>query len=1266
MDHACNPGPGVARFWPLMQSWECEAIELRSQTAHLMVESVSCAADELCAAIHAGSLASPGAIASMSSDATAAITDAHAALVSCSAACLHNLNQWGSNVLAGTLHAREKNSATGPDGHNDLRAQFLFSLGQLAPLDTHGRKHTTGRDDAHPVSNRHANDHAAASPKPETGCQQTTHGSAKETGASAKEIGCRRPSRAKETAPSAKEHRTATAQVQGHNPSGALLLAQVAWPALLMAQATVAAEAALGAFLRQGGCTQDPAECAGGAGSSGVNSALPRQLCGAASTSMAMRGSGAGWGPPPVLPQTPAQGRGVKGVGDGAVSAVAEGGAAVDAQGQAQGGGSVEKPQAHHRHGEGNAHPHHVPNGPSHHHGDDHHHGDGGQGQGDAMQQILRAVASMPVLGGVVSNLLPGRGGAAMEGGGDAALSPSTPSGGGSGGGKSSGGVTKQPGRLDSQVAVVSSLARPPGPPSSASAAAAVGRDATSRSPSPPPSAPSGRQASSAQAGAQVVSREQAVQGGARWGGPSASATTTTSSSSSSSSSSSNSNSNTTSDRGNGKPSGVVAGGSSSALPRKQGMQAAHMNAPASPPAASTRNPTPAQSSGNHGGRDSSSSNNNNNNDDDALLCFELEPDGHVREYRARSRRRGRHVEAGASDNAAGGGAGGGGLGLVEEDGVGALERIADAWGAAVERVQEMVGGKFREGEAGAKGGEGSINSGAKRRDRQIISLEPMGWKDYHLHSLVSFARSWVLPEGYPGSVSPEYLPYMLCRAAQYFFGGAMSVFCTRSLLHAVGASQARATSAAIAANWVIKDGSGRLGKMMFAAQGKRFDSDLKQIRWWGDLMLGIGASMELVTVHFPGAFLPIACAANVAKNLAAVALMSTRTPIYKALAAHDNIGEVTAKGESICNLADLLGMALGIGLSRFMKRGLPANVTFAALTGCYLYSSYHEVYNVVIPTFNEHRLRLATRAFLDEGGRIMGVLEANEKETEEVPWTVLPVPIWSHHNARGGGRIVLGARVQHAFASESAFRRAAHIYRDDNFLLHYRKDRDCIFVVLKEGASPDDIMRASFQAHCAWQEIDTYRAARRWGVGGSGNGGSSNSAKSGGSGGAAAVTTGVAGPADAHQGRSEGAKEGQGGGRRERKEGGSGPVAAAAVREGGGTGDGVVVGGEGRHGVLAVDRGHHRNGTHHAGQTVAAARERKGGEEHAHPADVHGSNGSWLDAWVMRCLRMDDAPEEPRALTEEGRRESRKLYAQFKAAAAQKVRDSSLVGAGC
>ncbi|GMP91288.1 hypothetical protein CsSME_00042050 [Camellia sinensis var. sinensis] len=93
---------------------------------------------------------------------------------------------------------------------------------------------------------------------------------------------------------------------------------------------------------------------------------------------------------------------------------------------------------------------------------------------------------------------------------------------------------------------------------------------------------------------------------------------------------------------------------------------------------------------------------------------------------------------------------------------------------------------------------------------------------------------------------------------------------------------------------------------MLFARQGKKFDYDLKQLRFSGDLLMELGAGIELATAAVPHLFLPLACVANVAKNVGAVTSTSTCTPIYKAFAKGENIGDVTAKGECVGNIADL------------------------------------------------------------------------------------------------------------------------------------------------------------------------------------------------------------------------------------------------------------------------------------------------------------------------------------------------------------------------
>ncbi|PIA47026.1 hypothetical protein AQUCO_01400025v1 [Aquilegia coerulea] len=284
------------------------------------------------------------------------------------------------------------------------------------------------------------------------------------------------------------------------------------------------------------------------------------------------------------------------------------------------------------------------------------------------------------------------------------------------------------------------------------------------------------------------------------------------------------------------------------------------------------------------------------------------------------------------------------------------------------------------------------------------------------IDEFMSFIRSYVVPEGFPDSVTPSYVPYMKWRALKHFFGGAMGVFTTQALLSSVGMSRDKATSGAVAINWILKDGAGRVGKMLFARQGKKFDYDLKQLRFSGDLLMELGAGVELATALVPHLFLPLACAANVAKNVAAVTSTSTRTPIYKAFAKGENIGDVTAKGECVGNIADL-------------------------------------VKSVVLRTLNRARFTVAVESFL-ETGNVPSLQEGNMKEN------IFNVP-WSKNRP-----IVLGSRFKDAFQEPRSFLTIEPLFNNEKYIVTYNPLKGNIYALLKDQANSDDILKAAFHAH--------------------------------------------------------------------------------------------------------------------------------------------------------------------------------------------------------
>ncbi|KAI5356429.1 PREDICTED: root UVB sensitive [Prunus dulcis] len=317
------------------------------------------------------------------------------------------------------------------------------------------------------------------------------------------------------------------------------------------------------------------------------------------------------------------------------------------------------------------------------------------------------------------------------------------------------------------------------------------------------------------------------------------------------------------------------------------------------------------------------------------------------------------------------------------------------------------------------------------------------------LDGLMSFVRSYVVPEGFPDSVIPSYVPYMTWRALKHFFGGAMGVFTTQTLLNSVGVSRNTAAPGAVAINWILKDGAGRVGKMLFARQGKKFDYDLKQLRFAGDLLMELGAGVELATAAVPHLFLPLACAANVAKNVAAVTSTSTRTPIYKAFAKGENIGDVTAKGECVGNIADLLGTGLSIMIS---KRNPSLITTFGLLSCGYVLSSYQEVKSVVLHTLNRARFSVAVDTFL-KTGRVPSLQEGNFNENVfRFPWLK-------------EGPVVLGPRFKDAFQEPNVYLAIEPFFEKERYVVTYNPKKGKVYALFKDQAKSDDILKAAFHA---------------------------------------------------------------------------------------------------------------------------------------------------------------------------------------------------------
>ena len=109
-----------------------------------------------------------------------------------------------------------------------------------------------------------------------------------------------------------------------------------------------------------------------------------------------------------------------------------------------------------------------------------------------------------------------------------------------------------------------------------------------------------------------------------------------------------------------------------------------------------------------------------------------------------------------------------------------------------------------------------------------------------------------------------------------------------------------QANLAAAAYTWVLKDGIGQFGGILFASRyGKNFDEDVKKWRFMAMIALNISIFIEIMTLKFPHHFLLLASFANVGKNICFLLAAASRASINVRFAKRNNIGDISGKSVS-------------------------------------------------------------------------------------------------------------------------------------------------------------------------------------------------------------------------------------------------------------------------------------------------------------------------------------------------------------------------------
>ncbi|GJX35159.1 protein root UVB sensitive 1, chloroplastic, partial [Tanacetum coccineum] len=310
-----------------------------------------------------------------------------------------------------------------------------------------------------------------------------------------------------------------------------------------------------------------------------------------------------------------------------------------------------------------------------------------------------------------------------------------------------------------------------------------------------------------------------------------------------------------------------------------------------------------------------------------------------------------------------------------------------------------------------------------------------------------------MLPEGYPESVTSDYLEYSVWRSVQGVAAQVSSVLATQSLLYAVGLGKGAIPTAA-AVNWVLKDGIGYLSKIFLSKFGRHFDVNPKGWRLFADFLENAAFGMEIVTPAFPHLFVPIGAAAGAGRSAAALIQAATRSCFYAGFAAQRNFAEVIAKGEAQGMVSKSIGIMLGIALANCIQASTPlALASFGLVFGEYLLSG-------LVPSVKEVN---------DEEPFFPALPLLSLKPATKVENRVLS-PEAKEAAATIEQRLELGSKLSDIVKTKTDAHALLDLYKNQGYILTPHNGKVC--VILKDVCTPQDMLKSMFHvSYLYWLE---------------------------------------------------------------------------------------------------------------------------------------------------------------------------------------------------
>nr|CAD7398230.1 unnamed protein product [Timema cristinae] len=281
-----------------------------------------------------------------------------------------------------------------------------------------------------------------------------------------------------------------------------------------------------------------------------------------------------------------------------------------------------------------------------------------------------------------------------------------------------------------------------------------------------------------------------------------------------------------------------------------------------------------------------------------------------------------------------------------------------------------------------------------------------------------------------------------------------------------VGVGDTAATPLAASITWIMKDGTGMVGRIVFAWWKGQvlhtcLDAECKKWRLAADFLNDLAICLELSVPLVMDYSTPLLCLSTSMKAIVGVAGGATRAAITQHQAIRNNMGDVSAKDGSQETLVNLCASFTGIAILSTLDDNAYPWQLFLFFTCLHLFANYCAVRALHLVSFNAARLMLVLQAYM-----VSEIAPTPQSVNSKEP-IILNTGLTEKDLC--GYDIVLGSSIANLVKSNwiqaNNLKFLTKFYRARNYLHILNKQKKKIYVIFRRNETSSDILQGYFHA---------------------------------------------------------------------------------------------------------------------------------------------------------------------------------------------------------